>query len=117
MDDFLEQIFPELPAHFYLYVTATGHSRQCGRERLCHAGGENASEHFGKGQSKKTAPWGFINTASNGGILFIQGLRKTFFYPQIFANTGTVRQCGVFANLFKNSCGLAQISGFLLSFA
>ena len=41
-----------------------------GRVRL-YLEGENASEQFIKGQSPLTAPWGFINTASNGGIFLL----------------------------------------------
>ena len=42
-----------------------------GRARLVYLEGENASEQFIKGQSHLTAPWGFINTASKGGIFLL----------------------------------------------
>jgi len=42
-----------------------------GRVRLLYMEGENASEQFIKGQSHLTAPWGFINTASKGGIFLL----------------------------------------------
>jgi hypothetical protein len=41
-----------------------------GRVRL-YLEGETASEQFIKGQSNVTAPWGFINTASKGGIFLL----------------------------------------------